>query len=162
MATEVTGAQTLAAAVKDATARNGWRQSDLQEESRLAMADADEDRVRLGLSERTWQDIWRGKKTIEMDSYSYATVDRTLSWIPGSAWALHHDQEPPADQDKVDLMLAEIEGIRGELHEMRGLVDELREQEPTAKLVDTHGAPSDGEGVWIPLPLLRRLLAPET
>lgn len=72
----------------------------------------------------------------------------------GQAWALHHDQEPPANHGKVDLLLSEIEEIRRELRAMRRLLDEERhEREQLAKLVEERGT-SDGEGVWIPVPLL--------
>lgn len=112
MAEQVPGAKQLATAVKDATARNGWRQADLEPKSRETMAECDPDRQRVGLSERTWQDIWRGKKNVEMDSYSYATIDRTLDWPAGTAWALHHGDEPPAAKPtRVEEIEARLEAL---------------------------------------------------
>lgn len=123
MAEQVPGARQLATAVKDATARNGWRQADLEPKSREAMAEQDGDRTRIGLSERTWQDIWRGKKSIEMDSYSYATIDRTLGWTEGTAWALHHGDEPPeAAPSRVAELEDRIERIEAKLANLTELI----------------------------------------
>lgn len=123
MADKVPGARQLATAVKDATARNGWRQADLQPKSREAMAEDDPERQRVGLSERTWQDIWRGKKSIEMDSYSYAVIDRTLKWTKGTAWALHHGQEPPeAEPSRVHELEERVERLEAKLDSLIDIV----------------------------------------
>lgn len=126
MATEVPGAEALGEAVREATARKGWRQSELERRSREAMLELDGDateRSRVGLSNRTWQDLWRGSKRIEMESYSYAVIDQTLGWTRGTAWAIHHGQEPPeVSADALDELRAEVDELRAEV---RGLVEML-------------------------------------
>lgn len=129
MAKQVDGGERLGEAVKDAAASRGWRQSDLEGRSRDAVADHSVDRTRVGLSERTWQDIWRGKKTAEMDAYSYFCVDSTFEWPNGTARALHHDRQPPtADRADLAVLRDEVEVLRKTVEHLEDRLDEERRE----------------------------------
>lgn len=125
VAPEVPGAAALAEAVKEAASMKGWLQGDLEPQSKKAAAAVygDEDdysgrRTRVGLSNRSWQEVWRGQPR-EMLPYSYAAIDATFGWAPGTAWALHHGKPPP------DPALSEVERLETDVEALRAEVQGL-------------------------------------
>lgn len=118
------GAKPLADLVQQATSGKGWRRVDLARHSYAVMEPHSEGRKRIGLSNRTWEKVWRADDNDQkMDDYSYVTIDKTLDLPPGTSRAVHLGEEPPEfDQVELRELRAEVDGLR---EQMRGMMELL-------------------------------------
>lgn len=77
---------------------------------------------KVGLSQRSWDGLWRAEMDTERFDTTYATIDATLKWAPGTARALHCGEEVPAQQNASPDGLA---SLREEVSELAERVDVL-------------------------------------